>query len=129
VSLFLNALRTFYIRYQKGGPKDNDLYVVRLFILQFLIVTYAAVFAASKGGGTPQRVRPRLGQTAGSPRRRREDRRRPIRPNRGGRRRPSVHSFDLLKVANHGRGENIYRVRFHYVPPLGVQTFSNEQEQ
>ncbi len=24
---------------------------------------------------------------------------------------------DLLKVANHGRGSNIYLVRFHYVPP------------
>jgi hypothetical protein len=25
--------------------------------------------------------------------------------------------IDLLKVAKHGRGENIYLVRFHYVPP------------
>jgi len=25
--------------------------------------------------------------------------------------------LDLLKVAQHGRGENIYLVRFHYVPP------------
>jgi hypothetical protein len=24
---------------------------------------------------------------------------------------------DLLKVAKHGRGESIYLVRFHYVPP------------
>jgi len=24
---------------------------------------------------------------------------------------------DLLKVAKHGRGENIYLVRFHYLPP------------
>lgn len=24
---------------------------------------------------------------------------------------------DLLKVAQHGRGTNIYLVRFHYVPP------------
>src|SRR3954469_9838710 len=24
---------------------------------------------------------------------------------------------DLLKVANHGGGNNIYLVRFHYVPP------------
>ena len=24
---------------------------------------------------------------------------------------------DLLKVANHGRGSNVYLVRFHYVPP------------
>jgi len=26
---------------------------------------------------------------------------------------------DLLKVAKHGRGENAYLVRFHYVPPRG----------
>src|SRR5215470_14961213 len=25
--------------------------------------------------------------------------------------------LDLLKVAQHGRGENIYLIRFHYVPP------------
>jgi len=25
--------------------------------------------------------------------------------------------IDLLKVAKHGRGENIYLVRFRYVPP------------
>src|SRR4030095_16985813 len=25
--------------------------------------------------------------------------------------------LDLLKVAQHGRGEKIYLVRFHYVPP------------
>jgi hypothetical protein len=24
---------------------------------------------------------------------------------------------DLLKVARHGRGENVYLIRFHYVPP------------
>jgi hypothetical protein len=24
--------------------------------------------------------------------------------------------LDLLKVAKHGRGENIYLVRFHYIP-------------
>ena len=24
---------------------------------------------------------------------------------------------DLLKVAKHGRGDNIYLIRFHYVPP------------
>lgn len=24
---------------------------------------------------------------------------------------------DLLKVAKHGKGENVYLVRFHYVPP------------
>lgn len=26
---------------------------------------------------------------------------------------------DLLRVAKHGRGENVYLVRFHYVPPDG----------
>lgn len=25
--------------------------------------------------------------------------------------------IDLLKVANHGRGSNIYLIRFHYLPP------------
>lgn len=25
--------------------------------------------------------------------------------------------LDLLKVAKHGQGENIYLIRFHYVPP------------
>ena len=27
--------------------------------------------------------------------------------------------LDLLKVARHGRGEKIYLVRFHYIPPKG----------
>jgi hypothetical protein len=27
--------------------------------------------------------------------------------------------IDLLKIAKHGKGENIYLVRFHYVPPRG----------
>lgn len=27
--------------------------------------------------------------------------------------------LDLLKVAKHGRGENIYLIRFHYVKPRG----------
>lgn len=25
--------------------------------------------------------------------------------------------IDLLKTAKHGRGENVYLIRFHYVPP------------
>jgi len=29
--------------------------------------------------------------------------------------------IDLLKVAKHGKGDNIYLVRFHYVPPPGHQ--------
>jgi hypothetical protein len=27
--------------------------------------------------------------------------------------------IDLLKVAKHGRGENVYLVRFHFIPPVG----------
>jgi hypothetical protein len=26
--------------------------------------------------------------------------------------------LDLLKIAKHGKGENIYLIRFHYIPPL-----------
>ena len=29
--------------------------------------------------------------------------------------------LDLLKVAKHGSGENIYLIRFHYLPPAGVK--------
>ena len=29
--------------------------------------------------------------------------------------------IDLLKVAKHGRGENVYLVRFHYLPPRKVR--------
>jgi len=29
--------------------------------------------------------------------------------------------IDLLKVAKHGRGEKIYLIRFHYVPPRGTR--------
>jgi len=29
--------------------------------------------------------------------------------------------LDLLKVAKHGRGENIYLIRFHYVRPRAKQ--------
>lgn len=28
--------------------------------------------------------------------------------------------LDLLKVAKHGPGENIYLIRFHYIPSQGV---------
>jgi hypothetical protein len=28
---------------------------------------------------------------------------------------------DLLKVAKHGTGQNIYLVRFHYIPPRGTR--------
>jgi hypothetical protein len=30
--------------------------------------------------------------------------------------------IDLLKVAKHGKGENIYLVRFHYIPPARLKT-------
>ena len=30
--------------------------------------------------------------------------------------------LDLLKVAKHGRGNNIYLIRFHYVPPRRKRT-------
>jgi hypothetical protein len=30
--------------------------------------------------------------------------------------------LDLLKVAKHGRGDNIYLIRFHYIPPRGRRT-------
>jgi hypothetical protein len=29
--------------------------------------------------------------------------------------------LDLLKVAQHGRGQKIYLVRFHYVPPAAAK--------
>jgi hypothetical protein len=31
---------------------------------------------------------------------------------------------DLLKVAKHGRGENVYLVRFHFVPPRAARARS-----
>jgi hypothetical protein len=30
--------------------------------------------------------------------------------------------IDLLKVAKHGKGQNIYLIRFHYVPPRTKRT-------
>src|SRR5580704_10978131 len=30
--------------------------------------------------------------------------------------------LDLLKVAKHGKGEKIYLVRFHYIPPRGAKS-------
>ena len=29
--------------------------------------------------------------------------------------------LDLLKIAQHGRGEKIYLIRFHYIPPRAKQ--------
>src|SRR5271163_3142230 len=34
--------------------------------------------------------------------------------------------LDLLKVAKHGAGENIYMVRFHYLPPMRRKAPSSE---
>ncbi len=31
---------------------------------------------------------------------------------------------DLLKVANHGRGRNIYLIRFHYLAPRKTRFFN-----
>ena len=36
--------------------------------------------------------------------------------------------LDLLKVAKHGKGENIYLVRFHYVPPRRVKAVPTVQK-
>src|ERR1700690_4331303 len=33
-----------------------------------------------------------------------------------------VGLVDLLKVAKHGKGENIYLIRFHYIPPRKTST-------
>ena len=35
---------------------------------------------------------------------------------------------DLLKVAKHGRGENIYLIRFHYVPPGGKRARQRKRD-
>ena len=34
--------------------------------------------------------------------------------------------IDLLKIAKHGRGENVYLIRFHYVP-LGTSLASRKR--
>jgi hypothetical protein len=36
--------------------------------------------------------------------------------------------LDLLKVAKHGRGENIYLIRFHYVRPRAKRTGQHESK-
>ena len=37
--------------------------------------------------------------------------------------------LDLLKVAKHGRGEKIYLIRFHYVPPRGQKVSTSAKRQ
>jgi hypothetical protein len=32
--------------------------------------------------------------------------------------------LDLLKVAKHGQGQNIYLIRFHYIPPTALLPLS-----
>ena len=32
---------------------------------------------------------------------------------------------DLLQIAKHGRGENVYLIRFHYLPPGGWDTVNS----
>ena len=40
-------------------------------------------------------------------------------------RRSGFHGvIDLLKVAKHGRGENVYLIEFHYIPPRGNRRFA-----
>jgi len=34
--------------------------------------------------------------------------------------------IDLLKIARHGRGENVYLVRFHFVPPRRARRERNK---
>jgi hypothetical protein len=34
---------------------------------------------------------------------------------------------DLLKIAKHGRGENAYQIRFHYVPPIKPEQGKDER--
>lgn len=36
--------------------------------------------------------------------------------------------LDLLKVAKHGSGENIYLVRFHYIPPRRTRTTRSQSK-
>ncbi len=36
--------------------------------------------------------------------------------------------LDLLKIAKHGKGENIYLVRFHYIPPRPSKSSSTARK-
>jgi hypothetical protein len=36
--------------------------------------------------------------------------------------------LDLLKVAKHGKGNNIYLIRFHYIPPRRRRTRSSNRK-
>jgi hypothetical protein len=36
--------------------------------------------------------------------------------------------LDLLKVAKHGKGNNIYLIRFHYIPPRRKRTGKSKRK-
>ena len=36
--------------------------------------------------------------------------------------------LDLLKVAKHGKGNNIYLIRFHYIPPRRKRTSGSKRK-
>jgi hypothetical protein len=36
---------------------------------------------------------------------------------------------DLLQTARHGRGDNVYLIRFHYLPPGGWDELTQERRQ
>jgi hypothetical protein len=36
--------------------------------------------------------------------------------------------LDLQKVAKHGQGNNIYLIRFHYIPPRGKRRGTPRQD-
>jgi len=36
--------------------------------------------------------------------------------------------LDLLKVAKHGKGNNIYVIRFHYIPPRGKRAGQSKRK-
>ncbi|MGB8539058.1 MAG: ASCH domain-containing protein [Acidobacteriaceae bacterium] len=36
--------------------------------------------------------------------------------------------LDLLKVAKHGKGDNIYLIRFHYIPPREPRSFLSDND-
>jgi hypothetical protein len=36
--------------------------------------------------------------------------------------------LDLLKIAKHGKGENIYLIRFHCIPPKRSKQLGNERK-
>ena len=37
--------------------------------------------------------------------------------------------LDLLKVAKHGKGENVYLIRFHYIPPRRSRSTQSKKKE